>query len=77
MHLPPTQFWPEPQTVPQPPQLSGSASVAMHLPAHDELPGAQPQAPLVQVCPPVHALPHLPQLLTSESVATQAPLHTD
>jgi hypothetical protein len=75
--VPPEQYRPVPQALPQLPQLFTSAPVLMQTPLHSCWPlPVQPalyevQVPALQYCPEEQVLPQPPQLLTSEAGFTQ------
>src|SRR5579883_1254195 len=65
------------QTIPQPPQLSGSTAVLTHPPPQQEIPWGQSQAlqlPSKQELPSGQTLPQLPQLLGSFCRLVHCPL---
>jgi hypothetical protein len=63
------------QTVPQPPQLSGSVLVGTQAPLHGEKPLAQTHVPPSQLWPPPHGWPQVPQLSASLAVVAHVPPH--
>jgi hypothetical protein len=65
---------PDAQTIPHPPQLSGSFAAFTHAPPPQLMSGAAHEHfPLTQVVPPVHVIPQPPQLLLSRRTSTQDP----
>ena len=61
------------QTIPQPPQLSGSFDASTHSPPPQLIIGAaHVQAPLTHEVPPVHVIPQPPQSSGSVSGSMQA-----
>ena len=77
VHLPAVHTCPEPQAVPQPPQLRGSVDVSTQAPPHKDCPVAQElaQAPFEHTWPTWHGFEHAPQFSGFDFRSTQAPLH--
>jgi hypothetical protein len=63
--VPISQFDPNPQALPQLPQLFESNVSVVHVPLQLVSPEAQPHDPLVHVVPPWQTVPQPPQLLLS------------
>ena len=75
MQIPPEQISPYPQTMPQPPQLSGSSLVYTHVPPQFVRPAGQAeQTPFVQIgVAPEQTFPQAPQLRGSHMRSVHTP----
>jgi hypothetical protein len=78
-HLPAEQIWPFGQTVPQAPQLAGSALVSTQPPPQSLSGVVQPasQRPALQTWLAPHAVAQLPQCAGSLASETQLPEHSE
>jgi hypothetical protein len=76
VHFPAVHTCPEPQAVPQPPQLRGSVDVSTQAPLHKDCPVAHEvvHAPFEHTWPTWHGFEQAPQLSGFDLKSTHAPL---
>jgi hypothetical protein len=72
-HVPAPQTIPDPQALPQAPQLAESSVVSTQVAPHRVRPGRQAQAPPTQICVALQAAAQPPQFFGLFCVVTQSP----